>query len=112
VNGGPTFVAGDYPKYDINLWLQVNAPDHKFLQPTTYTIRPWWDGRNLNVYHWFQKSDWTKPAIAAPNAYGDFPPGVYSHAELIARGKPIFGAVMPDNAEPFGPFFYAAEGTS
>jgi hypothetical protein len=95
VNGGPTFIAGDYPKYDIDLWLQVNTPERQFLQPTSYAIRPWWDGRNLNIYHSFQRADWAKAPIAAPDAYGDFPPGVYSHGQLIARGTPIFGAVIP-----------------
>jgi len=121
VAGHLTFVAGLYPKYDIGLWLVPNRPDRSFLSPHAYQIRPWHDGRDLDVYHWFQSATFALAPITAPTAYGDLPPGVYTNAELIARGTPLFGKVMPANAEPFGespraswdpnpngPFFFAA----
>lgn len=111
VNGAPpTFIDGS-PHYDIDLWLQLGRPDFRFLIPMRYELRPWLDGRNLDVYHHFQSQTFTRqPPITAPDAYGDFPPGVNTHAELITLGTPIFGAVMPATAEPFGPpRFFAVE---
>jgi len=112
VAGHLTFAAGWYPKYDIGAWLgsSINDRDQAALAMVRYQIRPWRDGRDLDVYHWFQSADFELPPITAPWFYGDLPPGVSSNAALIALGTPIFGAVLPQTAEPFGDFFFAAPG--
>ena len=109
VEGEVSFIGGPYPGYGIDPWIQKNSNDRQFLKPARYQLRPWRDGRNLDVYHSYQSPTYEKlPAITAPDFYGDFPPGVYKHADLIELGKPIFGAAIPANAEPFGPLFFAA----
>jgi hypothetical protein len=107
------FVDGWYPKFDITLWLTKNDTGQRYLQAHRFEIRPWKDGRNLDVYHHFQSPAFRMPVIAAPDAYGDFPPGVYKNADLIARGTPIFGAAIPAHAEQlpeFPGFFVATAG--
>jgi len=110
VNGQPpAFLYGYYP---LSEWTHsLNRSDFGWLAPVSYHLRPWADGRNLDVYLASQAATFTLPAIPADQAYGDMPPGVHTNAELIALGTPIFGAVIPDGAEPFGadydgvPFF-------
>ena len=104
------FVGGGYPKYDINLWLTKNNNDRQYLKRYSYEILPWRDGRNLNVYHWFQSPAFEMPPITAPDFYGDFPPGIYKNSDLIALGTPIFGAAIPAGAEqlPEFPRFWVA----
>ena len=70
-----------------------NRPDAADPDAMGYHIRPWHDGRNLDVYHWYQAPTFAMPPITAPNAYGDWPPGVYTmratdragHADLRPR---------------------------
>ena len=107
------FIDGWYPKYDITLWLKSHDPKRKYLPKVTYNIAPWKDGRNLKIYHWFQTPNFALPPLADPTkAYGDLPPGVYSNAQLIALGTPIYGEVMPTDAvqsPDFGTSFWIKE---
>jgi hypothetical protein len=118
VEGVPfKFVDGWYPKYDIQLWLNKNNPSRRYLAPVNYELRPWIDGRDLNVFHHFQSPHWEHPrgAVIAPDLYGDFPPGVYKNSDLIRLGSPIFGTAIPPGAErlpEFPGFFVATEGPS
>lgn len=104
-NDDAVFIDGWYPKYDLKLWLSIGRPDRLSLVPIQYKLRPWKDGRNLDVYHYEQLPSFALPPIAADKAYGDWPAGVNTHQQLIERGMPIFGAAVPEGTEQFGKFY-------
>lgn len=106
--GEPLFAAGWYPKFDLGLWLTPNQTSRRSLLPTRYFVRPWHDGRDYQVFHYEQHPDYAF-TVPPPEgmAYGDWPVGVYTHAELIERGTPIFGDAVPPEAERWGDFYAA-----
>lgn len=118
INGkNPDFISGWFTKYGPILFscYKNNKKNAGMLDPVSIEIRPWHDGRYLKVYNYAQHKDWKVDQKCAdklvnPEDYlSDFPPGVTSQAELVALGTPIYGEVIPDNAEQFGQYFYASE---
>lgn len=113
VDDDVTFIDGNYPKYGPELWAGsgVGRTDRPHLPPISYHLRPWRDGRDLDVYHYAQHPDWKIPKGPPPEGshYADFPVGMWTQQQLTDAGSPIFGGVVPDGAEQFGEWFYAAE---
>lgn len=114
VGGAVKFIDGEYPKYDLSLWLSANQPWRHSLQPIAYHIRPWLDGRDIDVFHYESHPEWViRPygGVEPGVAYGDWPAGVTSQRELIDLGTPVYGHIVPSwafqDAEQFGPFWAA-----
>jgi hypothetical protein len=105
------FMDGWFSKYPFNLKVAPAATPNlsrRALLPITTSITPWKDGCDYKVYFPEQHKDFALPAILPDMAYGDWPAGVNTNAELIARGTPIYGDVIPSNAiqrADFGPFY-------
>lgn len=106
VNGVRRFIDG---RSVLSQSFRVGRPDIRTLIPVSYAIRPWHDGRDLDVYANESHPSFALPAIAATEAYDDWPNGLNTQRQLMDRGLSVYGAPVPStafqDAAQFGAFW-------